>query len=617
MTDELSFAAEFPQTTEAEWRELVQAALKGAPFERLVSRTYDGIAVQPLYPRAAAARPVAGRPAVPWQLLQRVDDPRPDATNRQALEDLNDGAAGLSLVFAGSVGAYGYGLDGSAETLARALEGIYLDAGFALDLDMSAQHDGAGHNLAALIKRSGTKPSSTNIRFGYDPLGTMARSGNTPLPWQQIAAVLTETVSDLRDQGFAGPFAVADGRSVHAAGGSEAQELAFVTANAVEYLRVLTRGKIALDDARQYVWFRLAADADEFLTIAKFRAFRKIWARVEEASGLIPMPAFLSAETAWRMMSARDPYVNMLRATIAVCAAGIGGADAISAMPFTNAIGLPDAFARRIARNMQLILLEESNLYRVADPAAGSGGLEALTNEIARAAWALFQEIESAGGAAAAIEQGLLQKKVAATRAERTNAVAHRKDALTGVSDYPDLAQRPVKVLNVDAVSAPSAAAQVRFEQLPQIRLAEPFETLRDASDRMLAKSGRRPIIFLATLGKLSEFTARATFAKNFYEAGGIEAVTHDGFRDLAELIGAFKASGARLACLCSSDQVYARDAAEAAGALVRSGAIVHQAGKPGENEKKLALAGVKAFIYAGCDALAILRSVHDILEIK
>jgi methylmalonyl-CoA mutase len=503
------------------------------------------------------------------------------------------------------------------ETIATVLDGVYLDAGIALELDLSAQHKDAGQNLAAVLKERGIAPDQTQIRFGYDPLGAKARSGSSPLPWPQIAKLFAEIITDLSERGLRGPFAVADGRNVHAAGGSEAQELAFVVANAVEYLRVFTQAGISLEAARKLIWFRLAADADEFLTIAKLRALRKLWARIEEASGLIPKPAFLSAETAWRMMSTRDPYVNMLRTTIAVTAAGVGGADAISALPFTSALGLPDAFARRVARNMQLILLEESNLYRVADPAAGAGGIEALTTEMAKAAWTLFQEIEAAGGAAIAIEQSFLQKKVAATRAERLRAIARRKDALTGVSDYPDLRELPVKVLDVPHVSVPPMPASITFEGLSPMRLAEPFEALRDASDRILAKTGVRPKVFLANLGKLSDFTARATFAKNFYEAGGIEAVTNDGFKSQTDMVAAFKASGAKLACLCSSDKVYGSETPEAAKALAAAGAVVQLAGRPGENEQNWRQAGVKDFIYMGCDALSTLQAAHGILAVK
>jgi len=603
---DLRLAAEFPPVDRAEWRKLVEAALKGASFEkRLVGHTYDGLRVDPLYPRAAGAAVVAGRGATPWQIVQRVDHPDPRAANAQALTDLENGATGLSLVFAGSAGACGFGLDGSSETVARVLEGIHLDAGIAVELDLNRRHLDAAAALAAHVRKRGVDPADTRIRFGFDPLGAAAMEASTPLPWNRLAPVFARRVGDLAGQGFKGPFAAADGRFIHDVGGSEAQELAFVIANAVAYWRALADAGIRLDDARGMIFFRLAADADEFLTIAKFRALRKLWTRVEQASGLTPRPAFVSAQTAWRMMAARDPYVNMLRTTIAVTAAGLGGADAVTALPFTLALGLPDRFARRVARNMQLVLLEESNLFRVADPAAGAGGIEALTDEIAKTAWGLFQEVEAAGGAADALIAGVLQKKVAAVRAEREVAVARRKDAITGVSDYPHLAELPVDVLDVPRLG------------VPPVRLAAPFEALRDASERALKKTGARPKVFLATLGRLADFNSRATFARNFYEAGGIEAVTSDGFRDQTEMVAAFKASGTKLACLCSSDKVYEAQATDAARALTAAGAIVHLAGRPGEHEKPWRQAGVKTFIYAGCDALSTLRAAHDSLAVK
>jgi methylmalonyl-CoA mutase len=365
------------------------------------------------------------------------------------------------------------------------------------------------------------------------------------------------------------------------------------------------------------IYFRLSADADEFLTIAKFRALRKLWARIEQTSGLNPTPTHLTAETGWRMMTRRDPYVNMLRTTVAIAAAGLGGADGITALPHTAALGLPDGFARRIARNTQLILLEESNLAKVSDPAAGSGAIEGLTDKLCAAAWTFFQEIESAGGAWAALESGLIQRNVAAVRSEREQAVAKRKDALTGTSDYPDLNEAFATTLDVAPTLPKEANPAISTEALPRIRLAEPFERLRDASDRMLKTTGSRPKIFLANLGKASDFTTRTTYARNFYAAGGIAAVTNDGFKDQAEMIAAFKASGARLACLCSSDKIYATDAAQAAKALTAAGAFVQLAGRPAEKEAAWRKAGVKAFIYAGCDTLAALQATHDILGVR
>jgi methylmalonyl-CoA mutase len=366
------------------------------------------------------------------------------------------------------------------------------------------------------------------------------------------------------------------------------------------------------------IFFRLAVDADQFLSIAKLRALRLLWARIEEACGLAAKPAFVSAVTAWRMLTKRDPWVNLLRATVAAFSAGLGGADAVTVLPFTAALGLPDRFARRLARNTQLILIEEAHLAKVADPAAGAGAIGELTAQLCGAAWTLFQEIEAAGGAVPALAAGLIQRKVAAVRAAREAAVATRRDPLTGTSAFPDIAELPVVVLDVAPVApAPAGAAKVTIEALARIRLAEPYEHLRDASDRALAATGARPKIFLANLGTLADFTARASFAKNFFEAGGIEAVTNEGFAGRDAMAAAFRQSGATLACLCSSDKVYETQAIDAARALASAGAQhIYLAGRPGSLEGGLKEAGVRNFIYAGCDVLQALHAAHGMLGI-
>ncbi len=453
------------------------------------------------------------------------------------------------LVGVGSVGAHGYGL--MPDTIARVLDGVLLDAGIAIEFDLSPQTKDLPLALVALVKERGIAPASLDVRFGFDPLGAGSHNGGLPLPWAQFAPLAAKLAADLAAQGFKRALMVADGRVVHGAGGTEAQELAYAIAVAVAYLRALEAHGIALDDARRMIFFRLAADADQFLTIAKFRALRTLWARIEESCGLRPEPAFVAAETAWRMMTRNDPQVNILRTTIATFAAAIGGADSITVLPFTTACGLPDSFARRIARNTQLVLIEEAGVARVADPSAGTGWSEQLTTDLCAAAWALFQEIERAGGAAGALQQGLIQRKVASARAERERAIATRKDALVGANEFPDLSEMPVAVLNVARTSVAPMPVAIPTEPLAQMRLAEPYEALRDASDRLLATTGARPKLFLANLGASADFTERATFATNFFAAGGIEAISNDGFANRDALVAAFKASGARLACLC------------------------------------------------------------------
>jgi methylmalonyl-CoA mutase len=312
-------------------------------------------------------------------------------------------------------------------------------------------------------------------------------------------------------------------------------------------------------------------------------------------------------------MTRNDPQVNILRSTIATFAAAIGGADAITVPPFTAARGLPDAFARRIARNTQLILTEEAGVARVADPTAGTGWSEQLAGDLCAAAWALFQETEAIGGAPAALVQGLIQSKIATARAERERAIATRKDALVGANEFPDLGEARVVVLDVARVSVPPMPVAIPIEPLAQMRFAEPYEVLRDASDRMLATTGARPTIFLANLGASADFTDRATFATNFFAAGGIAAISNDGFANRDALIAAFKSSGARLACLCGADAVYVEQAADTARALKAAGARrLYLAGHPGAHEAQWRAAGIETFIHAGCDALAILQSSLD-----
>jgi len=615
MSDELTLAAEFPAPTRDDWLKLVRAALKDRPFERLIAKTYDSLDIEPLYPRAADACPLSARSG-PWQVMARADHPDPAAASAQVMQDLENGATGVALVFPGAIGAYGYGLDASAAGIAKLLDGVYLDAGIGIELHTAETTKQAADHLAALVTSSGLKPGSVNIRFGHDPLGAHVSGGGAPIPWRELSPRFAGHVAELAGQGFKGPLTAADGRIVHNAGGSEAQELAYVLSVAVAYLRALEGAGVPLGDARGMIGFRLIADADEFLTIAKFRALRLLWARIEQACGLEPKPAFISAETAWRTMTRRDPYSNMLRACIAAFSAGVGGADAVTVLPFTQALGLPDAFARRNARNLQLLLLEESNLWRVDDPAAGSGAIEALTAKLAQAAWTLFQEIEAAGSAPAALEAGLIQNKIAATRAAREKAFATRREILTGTSDYPLLSEAAVEVLNVKPVTPASYPIAIPYPPLAAIRLGEPFERLRDASDAALAKTGQRPKIFLANLGTPADFNARATYAKNFFEAGGIEALGNDGFAEEATMIDAFENSAAAIACICSSDDIYGTRAVAAAEALRAAGAKhIYLAGRPKE-PGPLQAAGIGSFIFVGCDVLAILRAAHDMMGI-
>jgi len=617
----LRLAAEFPTPTREAWAALVERVLKGASFETLVSASYDGLRIEPLYPKAEPA-PQPRRAHGPWRVAQRVDHPDPAEANALALADLNGGADSLTLVVAGAPAARGFGLRvESVDELDRALAGVRLDL-IHLRLDAGGERREAAAGLVGLAHRRGHDPATLDLDLGLDPIGAMAATGARPAPWPVVAKDCAETLSGLRDEGVRGKFFLCDGRPYHEAGAGEAQELATVLATAVAYLRALEAGGHSLEAAQDALAFLLVADADEFLTIAKFRALRRLWARVEEACGLSPRPVRLHAETAWRMTTRRDPWVNLLRGTMAGFSAGIGGADTVGVLPFTSALGLPDGFARRLARNTQLILLEESNLWRVSDPTAGSGGFEALTTGLCEQGWALFQAIEREGGIVASLEAGALQARIGQVRAERERAVATRAAPLTGTSEFARLEETPVAVLlpspldpEGDALHGrPSGSEPTPIARLSASRAAAPFEVLRDRSDRILAQRGKRPRVFLANLGPPASFAARTAFAKNLFEAGGFETFGNETAATPAEIaelgLRWLSDDPAKRVCLCGSGEAYAQDGASTAALFRDAGAgFIALAGKPGELEPALRAAGVSAFAFTGCDVLAVLNA--------
>jgi methylmalonyl-CoA mutase len=473
----MAFELNNPITTgEAQWRKRAEAVLKGADFDAvLTSKTSDGLRIAPLYSKAEGHQPITGRaPAAAWSIMSRIDNPDAVQANAQALTDLENGATGLALVFENAVGAYGFGLPAKAADVADALKGVYLDAGIDLTLDCGPRGRDAAHAFAQACKALGFPPATVRVRFGLNPAGLGARDGVFPAQADKMAANVAASVNDLVSQGFAGPFIVADGRIVHNAGGSEAHELGFVLANAVFYLRALEAYGIALDDGRRMIEFRLSSDADQFLSIAKHRALRRLWASIERQCLLEPKPILLGSETAYRMMARRDPHVNLLRTGMGCFAAAIGGADSVTVLPFTTALGLADPFARRLARNTQLVLLEEAHLAAVSDPAAGAGGYEALTDALVAEGWSQFRQIENEGGIVASLNAGFLQSRISVAKTEREKAIADQQSILVGVTAFLDQAAKPVEVLAPVPPEVTHHATS--FPPLTPQRWSEPFE---------------------------------------------------------------------------------------------------------------------------------------------
>ncbi|MCP3757300.1 methylmalonyl-CoA mutase family protein [Streptomyces sp. TBY4] len=606
--DGLSLAAEFPDATHEQWQRLVEGVLRksgkevsgGAAEDALSTKLEDGLTTRPLY-TAPEAAPDTGYPgfapfvrggraegsaASGWDVRQRIAGTDPVRVNDAALADLENGTTSLWL----AVGDAGLPVEG----LGRALEGVYLDLA-PVSLDPGAQFAEAARALLALYAERAVAPEAAHASLGADPLGHEARTGRA-LDLAEAAALAADTAAWPHVRAL-----TVDALPYHEAGGSAAEELGLSLATGVAYLRALTESGLSTEAAFGELEFRYAATADQFLTIAKLRAARRLWARIAEACGTPVAGAQRQhAVTSPVMMTRRDPWVNMLRTTVACMAAGVGGADSVTVLPFDQELGLPDAFARRISRNTSTILLEESHLARVIDPAGGSYYVEQLTDELAHAAWEFFQTIEKAGGQAAALRSGLVAERLAATWAARSKKLATRREPVTGVSEFPHLSEKPVVR---EPAPAPLAGG------LPRVRRDEAYEALRARSDVHLETTGARPTVFLAALGPAAAHTARATFASNLFQAGGITPV-HDPVSVTPETAAAaYAASGADgMAVLCSSDALYEEQAGAVAAALRSAGATtVFLAGRPGT-----AAEAVDEYVFAGCDAVAVLSSVLD-----
>jgi len=585
--DGLELAGEFPDVPHEQWQRLVAGVLRkagkdveGDAAEEALSTTLeDGLRTRPLY----TTRDTAPAPGLPgfspftrgsrpegnaiggWDVRQRHATPDKDAV----LTDLENGVTSLWLA----------GIPPQA--LADTLDGVYLDLAPVI-LDAGADTAPAARELLSLYAEKGIAKTAVRGNLGADPLAHEARTGE---PADIPAADLARTCAE----GYPGVRALTvDALPYHEAGGSAAQELGCSLATGVAYLRDLTDAGLDIAQAAGQLEFRYAATADQFLTIAKLRAARRLWSRVTDVCRAPGTPAQLQhAVTSPVMMTRRDPWVNMLRTTVATLAAGVAGADAVTVLPFDDALGLPDAFARRIARNTSTILIEESNLARVIDPAGGSWYVERLTDELAHAAWEFFQGIERDGGMRAVLRSGRLAGDLAETWSARSTKLAQRREPITGVSEFPHLAEKPV-------TRAP--APEPVSGGLPRVRRDEAYEALRARSDAHLAATGARPRVYLAALGSAAAHTARLTFAASLFQAGGIEPVTE----------GTFEDSGAAEVCLCSSDAVYEEQAASTAEALRAAGAAhVSLAGR-GEYP------GIDTYVFAGCDAVAVLSAALD-----
>lgn len=696
MTDQsLKLASEFPPADYAAWRKLAEAALNGAPFDKkLVTHLRDGFDVQPIYTAddldgdiaqihpsliatnsQLAAAPNADekttntgvKPAATgWDIRQLHAHPSPKAVNDAILEDLESGVTSILLRFdhaarfgrgargddAGLGGVMVYNLD----DLNHTLNGVYINLA-PIALDAGAATIPCAALLAARMARE-DDISDAAPAFNLDPISTYVAEGYCPT---DLTTALKQAGSFARTMADKFPNATAitvNSTPWYNAGATDSMELAISLATGLAYFRAMVDAGMEGAKAATSITFTTAIGTDFFAGIAKLRALRLMWRRILQASGIEGCPITINAISAEQIISKVDPWVNMLRTTVTSFAAGLGGADSVVCLPYDHAIGLPDGFSRRIARNTQLILQEESNVHRVIDPAGGSWFIENLTRDLALNAWQKFQSIEDNGGIINAIENGSLVAEITDLWQKRESRLATRRAPLTGVSEFPNIDEAAVhcetpditvlrttaqhratppdvKIGNdfSDLVTAAAKGASIeqlfnalygdpslasRMPPLPQHRLSEAFEANRRRASAHKMETGTAPQIFLCNIGKVADHTARAMFARNFFGAGGIEAITNNGFANGHDAAIAFKQSGAKIAIICGSDTQYAEHAAEMAKSLNAAGARkIYLAGHPGDNRGAFEAAGINDFIFVGSDVIATTTTVLDHLGVK
>ena len=596
----------FPRTSLSDWSDAVDKVLCGRSFDDvLVSRTRDGLDIQPLYTAADSVPSAKFVPVDPqrlergWDVRQQFSADDPDACGRAVLEELERGVTSVEMTPPEP--------NWTLDALQRATAGVLFD----LAAVVLAPHAdiNAARGLAAVIDRR-SDLAATASWLGLDPIGEVTRGGFADA--DDVVKVAASLVPSLRS----GRTLSVDTTRYAEAGATEAQEIAYSISTAVAYLRRLESCGVVPSEGANTIGFRLSIGVDQFADIAKLRASRRIWARVLEACGVDPnaAPQLQQAVTSRAVCSRLDPWVNMLRSTTAAFAAGVGGADAVTVLPFNEPLATPDELGRRLARNTQTVLIEESHLARVIDPSSGSWFVESLTDRLAARAWEEFVALEAAGGIEAAIADGSLYAAVDRSWQQRLESLHRRDEVITGVSEYPDLTDQSDQPPSGLEPQESRELGPTRAAGLPVRRLAEPFETLRDTADRHLLATGERPQVHVVALGDLATHAARSTWVSNLLAVGGVtgSGAHEPGAHSPLEAEARFSESGASVAIVCSTDAVYAQRGTATALALRDAGAErVILAGEPGDLRSDLEAAGVDEFWYQGMDVVEALTRLH------
>ncbi len=615
---EISLAGDFDTPTQDDWeKEVLKVLNRRRPegkelsieqaYKRLTSHTVDGITIKPLY-TAEDGVDELGFPGIApftrgttvrtgemdaWEVCPLHEDPNADVTRRAILNDLERGATALWLRIDPDAIA--------VEDLSTILAEVLLDLA---PIHVSSRTDQLGAAKALLAVLGADEADNATIRgtLGIDPIGFAALHGTTP-----DLSVLAEAIEIAKPFPGVRPIVV-DAGIYHNAGAGDINELAYAIGTGVEYVRALVDAGVTVDEAFDAIYFRVSATTDQFLTIARLRALRPLWSRIGQVLEVTPSKrgAVQHAVTSLREITRDDAYINVLRATIAAFAASAGGAETQTVLPLDAALGLPNDLTRRIARNVQILLAEESNVGRVNDPAGGSFYVESLTRQLSEQAWALFGTLDEAGFAAA-VADGTVASQLSDLNEARRTLLATRKLPITGVSMFPDHTE-----VQPERVARPEAP---EMGGLVPVRDSSVFEALRDRS-AAAREAGKAPRVLLACLGARRDFGGREGFTSNLYHVGGIDTILAEGTtpEDFARQL---RDAGATIAVLCSSAKVYAKQGVAVANALREAGAQeVRLAGQLKELGTDDTDGVIDGTVFDGMDVVDLLTTTLDKLEV-
>lgn len=693
---------EFPFPDVQKWKETAQESLKGKLFETLMTKTYEGIELKPLYVQKDVENlshvndlPGEGsfvrgadylrNSAKAWDIAQEITGRSVKQFNKAIIEDLKRGQTMVNLVVDEAT-KRGYDADEAEEALVG-LNGVPVasindlrDALANIDLKEHRLFMQTGISALPLYASLVAYANDQNINIkdlvafiGLDPIGSIASSGKSRLGIKRLYNTMAQLAKWSNENSPNIKMIYIQAELYHNAGGSATEELAFALATGVEYINEMLERGLEIDEIANQMYFSFAVGSNVFMEIAKLRAARMLWSKIVESFGgsKQAQKMYIHVRSSSWTKTVYDPYVNMLRTTTEAFAGAVGGANSMHVSPFDEAIRPDDTFSRRIARNTQIILQEESLLNQVVDPAGGSWYVESLTDALASKAWEQFQEVEKSGGMYEALIAGLIQQKVTDTRNQKKKNIEYRKDRIVGTNMYPNLDEKPLQVREaiedfktplIEELKAQKAANRedivkalgvvkaavtndgqlvsafinaaamgatvgemidvlaenckgAEVEKLTFQRGAKCFEQLRQASESYKEKNGQYPKVFFANLGSIPKHKARADFSAGFFAAGGFESVTTSGFASSEEAVKAALESGIDIVTICGTDEQYEEFVPVIAKELKNNNKDIYilVAGKPSpELESQYVEAGVDEFIHVKSNCYQTLARLQE-----